>query len=143
MKKPTPVDEEVKFEDVGVSNKPVISKTDLKGVITYVNSAFCKLAGYEKKELIGQPHNIVRHPDMPKSVFKELWNTIEKNEKWRGFIKNLRKDGKYYWVEAFIEPILNEKGIKTGYISIRKPVSKEDKEKYEKIYKELKEKENR
>ena len=142
MKKPTPIDEEVKFEDVGVLNRPIISKTDLKGIITYVNSAFCKLSGYSKEELIGQPHNIIRHPDMPKSAFKNMWNTIENNQKWRGFVKNLRKDGRYYWVEAFIEPIFDENGIKIGYISARKPVSEEDKQKYEKIYKELREKEN-
>ena len=141
MPKPTPIDEEVTFEDVGVVGRPIISKTDLKGIITYVNTPFCKLAGYSKDELIGKPHNIIRHPDMPKAAFKDLWDTIERNEKWRGFVKNLRKDGKYYWVEAFIEPIFDENGNKIGYISARKPVSKEDKEKYEKIYKEMKEKE--
>jgi aerotaxis receptor len=133
--------EEVTFEDAGVENRPVISKTDLKGIITYVNKAFCKLSGYEKDELIGKPHNIIRHPDMPKSVFKNLWDTIEKNQEWRGIVKNLRKDGKYYWVEAFIEPIFDENGKKIGYISARKPVSEHDKEKYSKIYKEMKERE--
>ncbi len=133
--------EEVTFEEIGVENRPIISKTDLKGIITYVNKAFCKLSGYEKDELIGKPHNIVRHPDMPKSVFKSLWENLEKNQSWRGIIKNLRKDGKYYWVEAFIEPIFDENGKKIGYISARKPVSDHDKEKYTKIYKEMKERE--
>jgi len=141
MSKPTPIDEEVTFEDVGVLGRPIISKTDLKGIITFVNSAFCKLAEYNKKELIGKSHNIIRHPDMPKAAFKDLWETIEKNETWRGFVKNLRKDGKYYWVEAVIQPIFDENGNKIGYISARKPVSKEDKEKYEQIYKEMREKE--
>ena len=135
------LDEEVTFEDVGVKNRPIISKTDLKGIITFVNTPFCKLAGYSKEELIGKPHNIIRHPDMPKSVFKELWDTIEKNQKWRGFVKNLRKDGKYYWVEAYIEPIFDDNGKKIGYISARKPVSNEDKERYTKIYSEMKKKE--
>jgi len=135
------LNEEVTFEDVGVQNRPIISKTDLKGIITFVNTPFCKLAGYSKEELIGKPHNIIRHPDMPKSVFKELWETIEKNQKWRGFVKNLRKDGKYYWVEAYIEPIFDDNGKKIGYISARKPVSDEDKEKYTKIYSEMKKKE--
>jgi aerotaxis receptor len=139
--KPNPIDEEVTFEDIGVQNKPVISKTDLKGVITYVNSSFCKLSGYSKDELTGRPHSIVRHPDMPKSIFKQLWKTIEKGENFRGFVKNLRKDGRFYWVEVFIEPIKDEKGVKTGYISMRKPVSKSDREKYESLYKEMKEKE--
>ena len=88
--------EEVTFEEAGVANRAIISKTDLKGIITYVNKAFCKLSGYNKEELIGKPHNIIRHPDMPKSVFRQMWNTIEKGEKFRGFIKNLRKDGKYF-----------------------------------------------
>ena len=135
------IDEEVTFEDAGVLNRPIISKTDLKGIITYVNTPFCKLAGYKREELLGKPHNIIRHPDMPKAAFKDMWDTIERNEKWRGFVKNLRKDGKYYWVEAFIEPIFDENGNKLGYISARKPVSKEDKEKYEELYKEMRKKE--
>ncbi len=135
------IDEEVTFEDVGVLNRPIISKTDLKGIITYVNTPFCKLAGYSKEELIGKPHNIIRHPDMPKAAFKDLWDTIERNEKWRGLVKNLRKDGRYYWVEAFIEPIFDENGNKIGYISARKPVSESDKAKYEEIYKEMRKKE--
>jgi len=136
------IDQEVKFEDVGVLNRPVISKTDLKGNIVFVNSAFCKLSGYNKDELIGKSHNIVRHPDMPKAIFKELWDTIEKNQNYRGIIKNLRKDGKYYWVEVFIEPIYDDNGKKIGYISVNKPVSDEDIKKYSEIYKELKEKES-
>jgi len=136
-----PIDEEVTFEDTGVVNRPIISKTDLKGIITYVNTPFAKLTGYSKEELVGKPHNIIRHPDMPKSIFKELWETIEKNEKWRGFIKNLRKDGKYYWAETFIEPIFDENGVKIGYISVRKHVSEDDKNKYQKIYDEMRTKE--
>ena len=135
------INEEVKFEDVGVLNRPIISKTDLKGIITYVNTPFCKLAGYSKEELIGKAHSIVRHPDMPKEIFKTLWSTIEKGENFRGFIKNLRKDGKYYWVEAFIQPIYDDNGVKIGYISSRKPISESDKIKYENIYKEMKKKE--
>ncbi|AZV46967.1 aerotaxis receptor Aer [Nautilia sp. PV-1] len=139
--RPTPVNEEVTFEDAGVVNRPIISKTDLKGIITYVNNAFCKLSGYSKNELIGKPHNIIRHPDMPKSIFKQLWSTIEKGDKFRGFLKNLRKDGKYYWVEVFIEPIFDENGTKIGYISTRKQVSESDKTKYEQLYQEMKKKE--
>ena len=138
---PSLINEEVTFESMGVLNRSIISKTDLKGIITYVNTPFCKLAGYPKEELIGKPHNIIRHPDMPKEIFKTLWSVIEKGESFRGFIKNLRKDGKYYWVEAFIQPIYNENGTKVGYISSRKPISESDKIKYEKIYKEMKKKE--
>ena len=139
--KPNPIDEEVTFENAGVANRPIISKTDLKGIIIYVNKPFCKLSGYTKEELIGKSHTVIRHPDMPKEIFKKLWNTIEKNEKYRGFIKNLRKDGKYFWAEIFIEPVFDDNGIKTGYISMYKPVFPSDKEKYEKIYKEMKQKE--
>jgi len=135
------IDQEITFEELGLLNRPIISKTDLKGNITYVNSAFCKLSGYEKSELLNQPHNIIRHPDMPKSFFRDLWETIEKNQNFRGFVKNLRKDGTYYWSELFIEPIFKETGEKVGYISLYKPVSKEDKEKYSKIYQEQKMKE--
>ncbi|EDM23905.1 PAS domain-containing protein [Caminibacter mediatlanticus] len=135
------LNEEVTFEDVGVQNRPIISKTNLKGIITFVNTPFCKLSGYSKEEVLGKPHNIIRHPDMPKKVFKELWDTIEKNQKWRGFVKNLRKDGKYYWIEVHIEPIFDDNGIKIGYIATRKPVSDEDKKKYEKIYAKMKQKE--
>ena len=141
MKRPSPINKEVTFEEAGVLNRPLISKTDLKGIITYVNTPLTKLTGYSKEELIGKPHNILRHPDMPKEVFKTLWNTIEKGESFRGFIKNLRKDGKYYWVEAFIQPIYDENGVKIGYISSRKPISESDKIKYEEIYKEMKIKE--
>ena len=137
----SPKNEEVTFEDAGVLNRPIISKTDLKGIITYVNTPFCKLSGYSKEELIGKPHNVVRHPDMPKEIFKTLWNAIEKGETFRGFIKNLRKDGKYYWVEAFIQPIYDENGAKIGYISSRKPIFESDKIKYEEIYKKMREKE--
>ncbi len=139
--KPTPIDEEVTFEEAGVEGRPVISKTDLNGQITFVNSAFSKLTGYSKDELKGKPHNIIRHPDMPSTIFKQMWETIQRNESWRGFIKNLRKDGKYYWVEAFIEPIIDEHGKKIGYMSARKSVSDDDKEKYEKLYAELRGKE--
>jgi PAS domain S-box-containing protein len=90
------IDEEVTFKDAGVLGKLIISKTDLKGVITYVNTPFCKLSGYSKEELVGNPHNIIRHPDMPKEVFKLMWDTIQNNKRFRGFVKNLRKDGRYY-----------------------------------------------
>ncbi len=143
MSKPTPLNKEVTFEEAGVIGRQIISKTDLKGIITYVNSAFCKLTRYDKKELLGKPHNIIRHPDMPKSAFKELWDTIERNETWRGFVKNLRKDGKYYWVETTIQPVFDESENKIGYIRVGKQVSYQDKEKYEKIYKEIKEKEEK
>ena len=81
----------------------IFSKTDLKGVITHVSEAFCKISGYTKKELIGQNHNIIRHPDMPKEVFKYLWDSLKKGEKVNLEVKNKKKDGEYYWVDAEFE----------------------------------------
>ena len=97
----------------------IISKTDTKGKITFVSPDFASISGYKIEELLGKPHNIVRHPDMPKSVFKEMWDTIESGKPWHGFVKNLRKNGEYYWVEATILPIRHGNQI-VGYISIRK-----------------------
>jgi len=103
-----------------VMDKYVISSTtDLKGKIIDVSQAFCDISGYEKEELIGKPHNIVRHPDMPKEVFKELWDQIKQGKPWRGKIKNLKKDGSFYWVYANIEPLYNAKGEIDSYIAIR------------------------
>ena len=133
------INEEVTFQDVAVEERSIISRTDLKGIITFANRAFCKLSGYEKEELIGKPHSIIRHPDMPREVFKEMWQTIKNNQKWRGFVKNLRKDGRYYWTEAFIEPFFDENGVKIGYIAARKPVNELDKIESEKKYKKIKE----
>ena len=134
--------EEVTFKELGLENRSIISRTDLEGTITFANKAFCELSGYNKNELIGTPHSIVRHPDMPKNIFQEMWETIQNNQKWHGFIKNLRKDGRYYWTEAFIEPLFDENGNKIGYMAARKAVSNSDKEIYERKYKELKSKES-
>jgi len=137
----TVIDEEVRFEDVNKDDRPVVSKTDIRGKITYTNSVFRALSGYDKGEMVGKPHNIVRHPDMPKAVFEEMWDTILKGDTWTGIVKNLRKDGKYYWVEATIMPIKDENNAIIGFISARKKVSDEIKKKYEKIYREMKKKE--
>ncbi len=98
----------------------IMSQTNLKGIITYVSEAFCEISGYTKEELIGQPHNIIRHSDMSSEVFKDLWKTIELNQTWQGEIKNLRKDGSYYWVESTISPNID---VITGYMSVRIDIS--------------------
>ncbi|MGB6019691.1 MAG: nitrate- and nitrite sensing domain-containing protein, partial [Sulfurimonadaceae bacterium] len=87
----------------------IVSKADKNGVITYVNNAFCEISGYSSDELLQQPHNIVRHPDMPKEVFKMMWGDIQQGKKWQGIIKNLKKDGTSYWVDASISPIFDDK----------------------------------
>ena len=142
MKKIKIIDEEVKFEDINPYNRPVVSKTDKKGIIIYTNSVFRALSGYKKGEMLGKPHSIVRHPDMPKQVFANMWKTILAGKPWNGIIKNLRKDGRYYWVDAYIEPIFKNHNI-ISFISVRRPVSEEMKKKYEQIYKEMREKEQK
>jgi aerotaxis receptor len=97
----------------------IVSSTDPKGIITHVNQSFVEMSGYSEKELIGQPHYILRHPDMPAAAFKDLWDTVVKGEKWNGYVKNLRKDGGYYWVLATVIPNIRD-GIIKGYTSVRR-----------------------
>lgn len=101
----------------------IFSKSDLKGNITYVSKAFCDISGYTKEELIGKPHNIIRHKDTQSSVFKEMWEIIQSGKTWKGEIKNLKKDGSYYWVDAVIDPIFDEKKNIIGYISKRNDIT--------------------
>jgi PAS domain S-box-containing protein len=109
----------------GVESQYLISKTDPYGKITFCNSLFCDISGYSQEELIGKNHNIVRHPDMPKHIFENLWNTIKiQKTPWTGFVKNKRKDGSHYWVLATIFPMLDENGEIIEYISLRKEISK-------------------
>lgn len=101
----------------------ITSRTDLGGFITMASKAFCNISGYTQEELLGKPHNIVRHPDMPKSVFKDMWEVIQNNKVWEGEIKNLKKDGGYYWVKATISPDFDERGYKIGYTAIRHDIT--------------------
>jgi aerotaxis receptor len=104
--------------------RPIVSKTDLKGQISYANSSFRDIAGFTNEELIGQPHNIVRHPFMPSSAYADMWQTLQKDLPWRGIVKNRCKNGDHYWVEAFVTPLL-ENGKKIGYMSVRNTPSRE------------------
>lgn len=106
-----------------VDKNVITSRTNTKGVITYVSSAFCEISGYTKEELLGKPHNIVRHPDMPKSVFQELWETIKDGRTFRGEIKNLKKDGGYYWVDATISPLFDDQGNTREFVAIRHDIT--------------------
>jgi len=101
----------------------IMSTTDLKGIITSVSTAFAQISGYSKEELIGQPHSMVRHPDMHKEIFEDLWDTIKNNQLWHGEVKNLRKDGNSYWVDATISPEFNKSGEKIGYSAIRHDIT--------------------
>jgi len=114
----------------------IVSKTDKRGVITYANKPFIDIAGYSESELIGSPHNIVRHPDMPKAAFADLWNTIKAGKEWRGLVKNLCKDGAYYWVDAYVTPIL-ESGQIIGYTSMRRQPTKQEVNAIIPVYKQM------
>jgi len=111
----------------------IVSKTDLKGIITYVNNKFCEISKYSREELIGQPHNIVRHPEMPKHVFSQMWKTIQNKEIFQNIVKNRAKDGSTYIVEAKIFPIVVDGEI-VEYVSIRTDITKYEQEKERRIY---------
>ncbi len=115
----------------------ISSTTDLKGVITDVSEAFCRISGYSREELIGKPHNIIRHPDMPKEAFKKMWATIAKGEIWEGEVKNRKKNGDYYWVKAVISPIYDDRGKRIGYTAVRQDIT--DKKKLEELNRTLEE----
>ena len=93
----------------------LVSSTDTKGVITHCNTAFMDASGYAYDELIGQPHNLIRHPDMPPQAYKDMWATIGRGRSWTGFVKNRRKNGDFYWVQAHVTPIMRE-GKPVGYL---------------------------
>lgn len=101
----------------------IVSRTDLAGIITHANDAFVEMSGYIREELIGAPHHILRHPDMPKLAFKSLWDDVAAGKKWHGYVKNLRKDGAFYWVYATAVPNIRNGNI-VGYTSVRRKPSR-------------------
>ncbi|TLP35585.1 PAS domain-containing protein [Arcobacter arenosus] len=114
----------------------IVSETDAKGIIIYANHDFCEIAGYTKEELIGQPHNYVRHPDMPKAAFKDLWETIQAGKIWNGIVKNKTKSGDYYWVNATAFPSKDVNG-NLRYISVRVKPTDDEIKNAEELYKTL------
>lgn len=124
-------------EHVLKSDDFLVSQTDDKGVIRFANDDFCKIAGYSIEELIGKQHNIVRHPDMPKAAFKELWQTIKSGKVWTGFVKNKTKNGGFYWVFATIYPMKNPTDGATLYMSCRRKASVQEIEEAQNLYKTL------
>jgi len=107
-------------ERVMDADEIIVSKTDLKGRITYGNTTFLKYAGFDESELIGTQHNIIRHPDMPRGVFKLLWDTLQKGQEIFAYVKNISQDGSYYWVLANVTPSLDDAGNVLGYYSVRR-----------------------
>ena len=100
----------------------VISKTDIHGKILYVNDEFCRISGFTQEEAVGMPHNLVRHPQMPSTIFAELWETISRKHSWTGVLVNRCKNGDHYWVEAIVSPIFAE-DVFLGYMSVRTAAS--------------------
>jgi aerotaxis receptor len=119
--------------------KPIVTKTDLKGRITYANESFVAISGFTREELIGQSHNVVRHPDMPSEAFEDLWGTIKSGQPWRGFVKNRAKNGDHYWVEAFVTPMTVD-GRTIGYQSVRNIPKREDIAHAEALYRAVRDK---
>lgn len=111
----------------------IISTTDTKGIITYVNQEFIEISGFTEEELIGQNHNIVRHPDMPPAAFKDLWDTVKSGRSWRGIVKNRCKNGDYYWVDAYVTPVY-ENGQLVGYQSVRTKPTREQIKNAQRLY---------
>jgi len=110
------------YKDI-VDRSSIVSKTDTHGRIIYANDKFCSISGYTREELLGKSHNIVRHPDMPKSAFKAMWETIQAKKPWEGIVKNRKKDGSSYTVEATINPILDAQGNIIEYIALRNDIT--------------------
>lgn len=111
----------------------LISETDSKGIVTYASESFCRVANMEAEELIGQPHNVVRHPDMPREAFRQLWENVQNKGFWTGFVKNARKGGGFYWVFATVLRSVDKNG-NISYVSIRTKPSREDIQRAETLY---------
>ncbi len=118
------------------SDELIVSRTDLNGYITYANDIFSNISGYTPGELVGKPHSIVRHPDMPHLVFKKMWETILLGGIWRGYIKNMRKDGGFYWVYAEVSGVYKDDKL-VEFKSLRSPIDESKKREFQNTYDEL------
>jgi len=123
-------------ERIFPETQQLVSITDLDGRITYANNEFCEIAGYSLEELVGEHHNIVRHPSMPKAAFADLWSKLKQEDSWRGIVKNRCKNGDYYWVDAYVTPVYENEKV-TGYQSVRTLPSNEEKQNAQKLYDSL------
>ena len=112
---PEPKDEEKIYD-----GSAMITETDLEGIVTFANRKFLQFTGFDKKEFVGLPHSVIRHPDMPKGLFYAMWKIIKQKRVWRGYIKSLCKDGSYFWALVYIQPKLNDKGEVVGYVANRR-----------------------
>lgn len=126
-------DKEILFS----TDEKLISSTDLKGNIKHCNDAFERVSGFTRDELIGQPHNIIRHPDMPSEAYEVMWSHLKANQPWMGLVKNRCKNGDYYWVNAYVTPV-TDNGTVVGYESVRRVPERSDVERAEKLYSRIK-----
>jgi PAS domain S-box-containing protein len=115
----------------------IVSKTDLKGQIIYANRVFVEYSGYTEQELLGQPHNIIRHPDMPRGVFKLLWDTVQSGEEIFAYVKNMSRSGAAYWVIANVTPVMDSFNNPVGYYSVRRKPERPAVERIQQIYREM------
>ena len=139
-----PIDKEATFAEEGLDARALITRTDKKGIITFASKAYRDMTKYSRGELVGKPHSIVRHPLMPEAAFKEMWDTIQRGEHWEGMVRNLRKDGKYYWVVVQIDPIDENGNIIystpdkiAGYVAVRREPSREEVKEADKLYRKM------
>lgn len=116
--------------------KLIVSRTDTRGIMTQCNPSFVDMSGYGEAELIGQPHCLLRHPDMPAAAFRDLWETVQAGRQWHGYVKNLRKDGGHYWVYATVVPNVRDGKI-VGFTSVRREPSREKVAAAEALYQEM------
>ena len=119
-------------------NATLMSTTDTKSHVTYANAAFVEVSGFDLKEILGQPHNLVRHPDMPQEAFADMWATIKGGEPWTALVKNRRKDGDHYWVRANAVPVVRD-GKPVGYMSVRTKATREEIAAADALYREFRE----
>ena len=138
---------EIRFKDEGLDARALITRTDTKGIITFASLAYRKMTKFDKNDLIGSPHSIVRHPFMPEAGFKDMWDTIQRGEHWKGMVMNLRKDSNHYWVEVHCDPIDKEGGITSdtgkiaGYLAIRREPTREEVQQAYEVYREVRKEE--
>ncbi|MGP1580342.1 MAG: PAS domain-containing protein [Wolinella sp.] len=133
MSKPIPTRNERTFDE----NEIIVSKTDTRGHIVYGNDLFIELSGYSERELLGAPHNIIRHPDMPRVIFKFLWEYIQRGSEINAYVKNLSKDGSYYWVLANVTPSFDCNNKIIGFYSVRRKPTQEAIKTVSALYKKL------
>jgi len=139
----TPLWKEITFEEEGLDARALVTRTDKNGKITFASKAYRDMTKYSKEELIGSPHNIVRHPFMPEGAFKKMWDTIESGEHFHALVMNLRKDGLHYWVDVHIDPIdidgtvVKEPARIAGYVAIRREPTREEIESAFELYRAM------